>query len=157
MIMRRTILRLTLPAFLVYTAIFAQQSTAPTPGFLGTWTGSSTCVGNRPACKNEQVVYRFRPIADQPRVLKLLADKIIDGKRVPLGALECRLNTNGDTSTCEFTRGRTTGIWEYKMSGEAMTGTLVILPDKTLGRRVEVHRVSDDQVPKAPDLSEYED
>ena len=26
---------------------------------LGTWTGTSTCVGNQPACKNETVVYRF--------------------------------------------------------------------------------------------------
>lgn len=26
---------------------------------VGTWTGESLCVGNRPACQNEVVVYRF--------------------------------------------------------------------------------------------------
>jgi hypothetical protein len=134
----------------------AQQSTSPAR-FLGTWTGSSTCVGNRPACKNEVVVYRFRPVANQPRKVNLLADKIIDGKRVPMGTLDFQLNQDGDSLTCEFTRGHTNGIWEYTLSGEAMSGTLVILPDKSLGRRVSVHRVRDDQLPQAPELTDYED
>src|SRR5262249_19809216 len=47
---------------------------------LGTWTGSSICVGNRPACKNEEVVYRFLAVEGQPQLVRLLADKIIDGK-----------------------------------------------------------------------------
>ena len=30
---------------------------------VGTWSGESICVGNRPACKDEVVVYRFEPVA----------------------------------------------------------------------------------------------
>ena len=133
------------------------QQPEPAARFLGTWTGSSICVGNRPACKNEVVVYRFRPVDKQPLKINLLADKIIDGKRVPMYRLEFQLSADGETATCEFTRGHTNGIWEYRLSGDAMTGTLVILPDKSLGRRVNVRRVRDDEVPKAPELTEYED
>jgi len=122
---------------------------------LGTWTGTSTCVGNHPACKNEEVVYRFLEIANRPRVVNLLADKIIAGKRVPMGALEFTVAEDGKTLTCEFTRGHTHGIWEYTVSGDQMTGTLVILPEKELGRRVSVHRVAEDKLPKAPSLDDY--
>src|SRR4029079_18461825 len=54
---------------------------------LGTWTGTSTCVGDRPACKNETVVYRCVPMEGHPGQVRELADKILDGKRVPMGAL----------------------------------------------------------------------
>src|SRR6266850_2303082 len=68
---------------------------------------------------------------------------------------EFEYNDADATLTSEFTRGQTHGVWAYKVSGDTMTGTLVILPDKTLGRRVSVRRVSEDQVPKAPALEEY--
>jgi hypothetical protein len=51
---------------------------------VGTWTGESICVGNRPACKNETVVYRFEPVAGRSTLVTLFADKIIKGKRVPM-------------------------------------------------------------------------
>jgi hypothetical protein len=46
---------------------------------IGTWKGESICVGNRPACKNEVVVYRFEAVAGKPDMALLLADKIING------------------------------------------------------------------------------
>jgi hypothetical protein len=121
----------------------------------GTWSGSSFCVGERPGCKNEMVVYRLLAVANKPRMANLLADKVIDGKRVPMYALEFTLDEEGGTLRCEFTRGQTHGIWEYAMTGDVMTGTLVILPDRSLGRRVSVHRVREDEVPAAPALEEY--
>ena len=44
----------------------------------------------------------------------------------------------------------------YTVTGDTMSGTLIILPDKSLGRRVSVHRVSEDKLPKAPALKEYD-
>lgn len=122
---------------------------------IGTWTGTSLCVGDRPACKNEVVVYRFLEIEGQPGRLTWLADKIIEGKREPMGKLEFVYTAADQSLTCEFTVGRTHGVWAFKVSGDAMTGTLVVLPDKTLARRVSVHRVREDQVPKAPGMDEY--
>src|SRR5262249_33847674 len=43
-----------------------------------TWKGESICVGNRPACKNEIVVYRFEAVDGKPDTVLLLADKIIN-------------------------------------------------------------------------------
>jgi len=50
------------------------------PSVLGTWKGESICFGNRPACKNEVVVYRFEAIPGKAKVVTLFADKIIEGK-----------------------------------------------------------------------------
>jgi hypothetical protein len=122
---------------------------------LGTWAGSSICVGDRPACKDEEVVYRFLAVEGQPQFVRLLADKIIDGKRVPMGDLQFRYDEADHSLTCEFTRGQTHGVWSFTVSGDTMSGTLAILPDKSVGRRVSVHRVRDDQVPPAPALEEY--
>ena len=87
--------------------------------------------------------------------MRLLADKVIDAKRVPMGTLEFHYTEADRSLKCEFTSGRTHGIWAFTVSGETMTGTLVILPDRILARRVSVHRASEDQVPKAPALDEY--
>ena len=57
----------------------------PAPSVIGTWKGDSTCRENRPACKNEVVVYRFEAVAGKPDVILWFADKIVDGKREPMG------------------------------------------------------------------------
>src|SRR5215831_20015363 len=38
----------------------ATPASVTTDSVLGSWKGESICVGDRPACKNEVVVYRFR-------------------------------------------------------------------------------------------------
>jgi hypothetical protein len=122
---------------------------------LGTWTGTSICVGTRPACKNEEVVYRFQAAKAGSEVVTLLADKIIDGVRVPMGKMDFQYKEADKSLTCEFKIRQTHGIWSFTIDGDTMNGTLVILPDRSLGRRVSVHRVSDDKVPKAPAIEEY--
>ncbi|HSS18728.1 MAG TPA: hypothetical protein VLL54_01390 [Pyrinomonadaceae bacterium] len=123
---------------------------------LGTWTGESICVGNRPACKNEVVVYRFEEIAGKPAAVTMLADKIIQGKREPMGKLECQYDESKGTVTCEFTIRQTHGLWQYQISGDTMEGTLVLLPNKEVGRRVKVKRVDDKELPAAPDRKDYD-
>lgn len=123
--------------------------------FIGTWTGTSTCVGNRPACKNEVVVYRFIPVQGHPKQLRELADKIIAGKRVPMGALVFELNDSTGVLACEFKWGQTHGVWSYSAAGDTITGRLIILPEHSVGRVVKVHRVKDTEVPPAPALREY--
>lgn len=126
------------------------------PSVLGTWKGESICTGNRPACKNEVVVYRFEPVPGKSGVLLLFADKIIDGQRVPMGKLEFQYDQAKGTLSGEFTRGQTHGLWQFTVSGDTMEGTLVLLPTRELGRRVKVKRVAEDQVPAAPGREMYE-
>lgn len=123
----------------------------------GTWTGTSTCVGNRPACRNETVVYRFVLIDGNPHQVRLLADKVVDGRRVAMGALVFDVNETSGVLRSEFKRGQTHGVWSYTVAGDTMTGTLVILPEGTVGRDVKVRRVNDDSVPEAPPVSDYDE
>src|SRR5215510_9722377 len=123
---------------------------------LGTWKGESICVGNRPACKNEVVVYRFEAVAGKPDMVLQLADKIIEGKRVPMGKLEFLYDEGKGELSCEFTKRKTHGLWQFKVSGDSMEGTLVLLPDRELGRRVKVKRASEREVPAASAREMYE-
>jgi len=122
---------------------------------VGTWTGESVCVGNRPACKNEVVVYRFEPVAGKSTFVTLLADKIIKGKRVPMYKLDFQYDESKRTLSCEFWQGNTHGTWEYKITADSMEGTGIVLPGKSLARRVKVKRVKEDQLPAAPDYNSY--
>lgn len=124
-------------------------------GVLGTWAGRSLCVGDHPACKNEDVVYRFIPVEGHPGAFTSLADKIIEGKRVPMGSLQFEYNAADGTLTSEFERGQMHGVWTFTLNGDAMTGTLEVLPNKDLARKVSVRRVNDDDLPPAPAIDEY--
>lgn len=155
--MRRALIRtLFLVAFVLYGNSNVSRETLAIPAHpmlpsvIGTWHGQSICVGDHPACKNEEVVYRFEAVAGKPGLVTLLADKIIDGKREPMGALEFQYDQAKGTLSGEFTRRQTHGLWEFKLTGDKIEGTLVLLPDKSVARRVTVSRVSEDKVPAAP-------
>lgn len=134
----------------------ATPSIVTAPSVFGTWKGESICVGNRPACKNEVVVYRFEAVPGKAGVVLLLADKIIEGQRVPMYKLEFQYDEGKGELSCEFTKRQTHGLWQYKVSGDAMEGTLVLLPDREPGRRVKVNRVREAEVPAAPARDMYE-
>jgi len=131
------------------------HSNNPSASPVGTWRGDSICVGNRPACKNEDVVYRFEALPGKPSMLIQFADKIIEGKREPMGKLEFTYDQAAGTLTGEFRRGQTHILWELTMSGDKMDGKLLILPERSVGRRVALKRVDENQVPPAPARDQY--
>jgi len=137
--------------FLVSSSL-PQSQVAPTdkPSVAGTWSGESVCVGPRGACKDEKVVYRFETTPDKPGVFKLLADKIIDNERVPMYQLDFQYDEANKTLSSEFRRGNTHGIWKYTINGNTMEGTVVILPQESVGRHVKVKRASEKDLPAAP-------
>jgi hypothetical protein len=103
------------------------------------------------------VVYRFVPVDGHPRQVRLLGDKIVDGKRVAMGAFVFDVDETTGELRSEFKRGQTHGVWSYTVMGDAMKGTLVILPEGTVGRDVSVRRAKDDDVPAAPPISDYDE
>ena len=112
---------------------------------LGEWEGESVCVDkNRPACKNEHVVYHVRKKDGEADTVTIAADKIVNGKPEEMGVLECRYDSAKSTLTCEFTVNSTHGVFEYTVRGDEMDGTLKILPAGTLGRRINVKKVTKD-------------
>jgi hypothetical protein len=107
---------------------------------VGNWTGDSICVGNRPACHDEQVIYRIEKAPDASGHVTVTADKVVNGKPELMGVLDFKYDSEKKTLICDFTRGNTHGLWELTVKGNTMTGTLVVLPDKTLVRRVNVKK-----------------
>jgi hypothetical protein len=116
---------------------------------LGDWEGESVCVDkNRPACKNEHVVYHIKKKDGEADAVTIAADKIINGKPEEMGVLECKYDASKSTLTCEFTVNSTHGVFEFTIKGDEMEGTLKILPAGTLGRRINVKKVPDAPPPK---------
>ena len=124
-------------------------------GVTGTWSGESVCVGNRQACKNELVVYRFEPVVGRSTLMTLLADTIVRGKRVPMYKLDFQYDEARRTLSCEFNQGYTRGTWEYRITGDTMGGAGIVSSGKSVARRVKVKRVREDQMPAAPDRNSY--
>src|SRR5215210_4855888 len=111
---------------------------------LGDWEGESVCVDkNRPACKNEHVVYHLTKKegggADE---VTMRADKIVNGKPEDMGVLDCNHDAAKSTLTCEFTVNGTHGVFEYAINGDEMEGTLRILPAGTTGRKIKVKKLT---------------
>jgi hypothetical protein len=128
--------------------------------FRGTFTGTSICVGNHPACKDETVVYRFVPFTAAPWQVRCLADKIVEGKRLPMGALMFQYDDKTHGLRCEFTTpmSKVHAVWSFVLEGDSLRGGLTNLPAGDKARDVRAIRVEDEtRLPAAPLLKEYQD
>jgi hypothetical protein len=109
---------------------------------IGDWTGESICIGNHPACHDEQVVYHISKSPDAPDKVIIAADKIIDGKPDPMYVLDFKYDSEKGTLTGEFSNSRYQGVWEFMVKGDTMEGTLSLLPAKTIVRRVKIKKAA---------------
>ena len=107
---------------------------------LGNWSGESICVGNRPACHDEKVVYRIVKTAGKSDMVTITMDKIVDGKPEEMAVLDFSYDADRGTLVNEFTRRTTHGRWEFTVKGNEMQGALFILPEREVGRRVKVRK-----------------
>ncbi|MBZ5655381.1 MAG: hypothetical protein LAO56_08870 [Acidobacteriia bacterium] len=106
---------------------------------LGTWEGESKCTIATSPCHDEHVIYH---IAADDRVagrLSLDAYKVVAGQQEFMGTLGCQYRSREAMLSCS---GNTVkkDDWEFKVSGDSMTGTLTIGDEKTLYRRISVRR-----------------
>jgi hypothetical protein len=106
--------------------------------FLGTWRGTSTCVNRElaPACSDETVVYEVLP-SQTPHAALLKADKVVDGKRVPMGDLEFTYSEKEGCWRSEFSTPRVHAVWCLVIDGRNMTGHLRVLPQNADVRKVQ--------------------
>lgn len=120
----------------------ARQDSDSRSKVVGEWEGESVCVDkNRPACKNEHVVYHVTRKDGEADAVQLQADKIINGKPEDMGTLDCKHDAEKSTLTCEFTVNGTHGVFEFAVDEDEMNGTLKILPAGTLGRKIHVQKL----------------
>jgi len=109
--------------------------------FVGTWRGTSTCVNPQiaPSCTDETVVYEVRG-SENGKAVVLKADKVVDGRRVPMGDLEFVYSEKESCWRSEFTTPRVHGVWCLAMEKHSMTGSLRVLPSNAEVRKVQVKR-----------------
>jgi hypothetical protein len=118
-------------------ATHAQQTAAPAdsaqPAPAGTWRGTSICTPGHPACHDEVVVYRIRAIGAR---FEISASKIVQGQEEFMGIVTCDYAAETHVLSCPSTYG----VWNFTISGQTMTGTLVARGE--LFRRVTVSRAA---------------
>lgn len=109
---------------------------------VGTWSEPSACVDRQaaPACKDEQVVYDIQANAGKPDTVTVKADKVVDGKRLPMGDLEFTHDSKTGSWTSELETPRVHGQWRLTVSGATLTGTLTLLPSKAVVRKVDLRK-----------------
>ena len=107
-------------------------------GLVGRWTGDSICVGDRPACKNESVVYRIAKPPDRSGNVRIEADKIVGGSVVNMGAIDFKYDREAKTLTGQIP----IGVWRFTVADKAMEGTLTLMPENTVMRRVKLAKES---------------
>ena len=134
---------------LIVLAFAAHRTARATPdashddgsNLVGDWAGASVCGDGFPSCHDEQVVYHITKPPDERGNVSVAADKVVNGRAEPMGVIELKYDGARHTLTGELKNTRYHGVWEFKVEGGAMEGTLTLLPDKTVARRIKVKKV----------------
>jgi hypothetical protein len=109
---------------------------------VGTWSGSSVCVDRQaaPACNDEQVVYDVNANPGKPNTVTVKADKVVDGKRVSMGALVFTHDAKSGSWTSGFDTPRFHALWRLTVNGAMLTGNLTLLPSKAVVRKINLRK-----------------
>ena len=134
-------MRFRLAAFIVlFLSIGFSVAESQTVSLAGDWIGESICFGNNSSCHDEKVVYHISIDPTDATKVKIAADKIVDGKPEFMGDIFLKYDAAKQTLTGDLQSPRYRGVWEFTVKGNTIEGSLVILPDKTIGRRIRVTR-----------------
>ena len=108
---------------------------------IGLWRGTSTCTDREaaPACNDEEVVYEFTS-GPKPGQVHWIADKIVNGKRQPMGELDMEFDKAEACWKVEFTSPRTKIVWRLTVDGTHMTGTARQIPGNATVRKVDLRK-----------------
>ena len=108
---------------------------------VGTWRGTSTCadLAAAPSCRDETVVYDFTP-GPKAGTVVWKADKVVDGKRVPMGEMDLTYDAGQTCWSAEFRSPRVHSVWCLIVDGTHLTGTGRLLPGKETIRKIEVRK-----------------
>ena len=118
------------------------QANGPGPSqLLGTWRGTSTCTDRvaAPACNDEVVVYEFTN-GVKPGTVHWAADKVVNGKREPMGEMELAYDEREKCWKAEFSSPRVTGVWRLSVDGNSMTGSARLLPGNETVRKIDARK-----------------
>ena len=118
------------------------QGSGAVDEIVGTWSGSSVCVDRQaaPACKDEQVVYEIHANPGKANTVTTKADKVVDGKRLPMGDLEFTGDAKDGSWTSELATPRVHALWRIRVDGAKLTGTLTSIPSNAVVRKIDLRK-----------------
>ena len=124
-------------------SVSAQSASGPANAILGTWRGSSICVdpAHDTACRDEEVIYQVDSAASPNGPVRMLADKVVNGARQPMGGFRLSYDSVQRAWSVEL-QTRIQVRWSFAPKGEQMSGTLTEVPSGRLIRRVAARRGS---------------
>jgi hypothetical protein len=70
------------------------------------------------------------------------ADKVVDGKRQPMGEMDLTYDAREKCWFAEFQSARTHSVWCLVVDGTHLTGTGRLLPGKETIRKIDVRKDS---------------
>jgi hypothetical protein len=115
-------------------AAAGSAGTSDLSSVIGVWRGTSLCTVRPSSCNDETVVYHVSG-TDSDHLL-WIGNKIVDGKEVEMGRLECQLAPAEHTVVCKIPRG----TFVFAIDGNRIHGRLD-QQDGTRFRVIEVERV----------------
>ncbi len=140
----------------------------------GTFAGESMCVGNRPDCKNEKVVYVVEPTGRDTSEILVTSDLLQGDVRVPVFRQKLNYDQKIDYFNGRFLTARdlvrdtevagtrasagTGFVYTITITNSGpniLEGTISLTDSNTVVRRLKLKRVKPDQVPPAPSASMY--
>src|SRR5216683_5757878 len=104
---------------------------------VGDWRGDSICVVRESACHDEDSLCHVTRLVEKPGWFSMKLDKIVDGKPVTMGTVECSYDSAKRALTCEFPRG----VFRFTIQAHKMAGTMN-LTDGTLWRKITLSKSS---------------
>ena len=127
---------------LVVACVQGETLAGPVDEIVGTWRGTSACVDRQaaPACTDEEVIYEIVANPGQPDSVTVKADKVVEGKRVPMGPLDFTHEATSRSWTSELKTPQVHALWRLSVSGTTLSGTLTLLPSKAVVRRVDLQK-----------------
>jgi hypothetical protein len=127
---------------LVVAGVQGEAVAGPVDEIVGTWRGTSACVDRQaaPACTDEQVIYEIVASPGESDSVTVRADKVVDGKRVPMGSFDFTHEATSRSWTSELETPRMHALWRLSVSGTTLGGTLTLLPSKAVVRRVHLQK-----------------
>jgi hypothetical protein len=123
----------------------ARLGSAHEPGepaqLIGTWRGTSICTDRvaAPACHDETVVYEFAA-GPQPGTVRWKADKVVNGKRQPMGEMSLTYDKAEACWKGEFESPRVHSVWCLAVTDDRISGTGRLLPGQQTIRRIDVRK-----------------
>jgi hypothetical protein len=114
------------------------QTASDNSSVLGDWRGESICVVRESACHDEDSLYHVTKLPEKPGWISMKLDKIVNGKPVTMGAMDCSYSAAKQSLTCEFPRG----VMRFSVNENKMEGTMT-LPDGSLWRKISLKKTSE--------------